>query len=482
MKNLEKLVETLIRLPSETTWVEFKHDNYIPEMIGERISGLANAATLDDRAVAYMIWGVHDKTHEIVGTSHDLQSIHIGTDELEGWLRQRLSRNVDFKFEQVEIDGKRVGVMSITAAVGYPVSFQKHDYIRFGSITRKLNEFTEKRGQLWDKLRNSKFEVRIAKDELSPGEVVALLDCQSYFDLKGIPYPTTQDGVIHYFCEEGLVLRQDNGLYSITNLGAVLFAKKILDFPTVSRKAIRVVKYKGENKLEMEHEDTGSKGYAVGYEGLIKYVCALTPSLEPINIALREKQSAYPNIAIREAIANALIHQDFTLTGTGPLVEIFSNRIEITNPGASLVDVMRIVDTPPKSRNEKLAALMRQLNMCEEAGSGWDKIVISCELMNLPSPRVSTYEGSTKVTLFSKLPFVSLTNESRLLACYWHACVKQVQEDQLTNNSLRVRFGLPESSAGIVSRLIKDAVEKKLIKPFDPNAGRKYMRYIPIWA
>ena len=50
----------------------------------------------------------------------------------------------------------------------------------------------------------------------------------------------------------------------------------------------------------------------------------------------------------------------------------------------------------------------------------------------------------------------------RMLACYWHACVKQVQEDQLTNNSLRVRFGLPESSAGVVSRLIKDAVEKKL--------------------
>ena len=482
MKNLEKLVETLVRLPNETTWVEFKHDNYIPEMIGERISGLANAATLDDRSVAYMIWGVHDKTHEIVGTSHNLQNIHIGTDELEGWLRQRLSRNVDFKYELVEINGKCVGVLSISAAVGYPVSFQKHDYIRFGSITRKLNEFAEKRGQLWDKLRNSKFEVRIAKDELTPGEVVALLDCQSYFDLKGVPYPTTQDGVIHYFCEEGLVLRQDNGLYSITNLGAILFAKKIVDFPTVSRKAIRVVKYKGENKLEMEHEDTGYKGYAVGYEGLIKYVCALTPSSEVINLALREKQSAYPNIAIREAIANALIHQDFTVTGAGPIVEIFSNRIEITNPGAPLVDVMRIVDTPPKSRNEKLAALMRQLNMCEEAGSGWDKIVISCELMNLPSPRVSTYEESTKVVLFSKLTFINLTNESRLLACYWHACVKQVQEDQLTNNSLRVRFGLPESSAGIVSRLIKDAVEKKLIKPFDPNAGRKYMRYIPIWA
>lgn len=482
MKNLEKLVQTLVRLPNETTWVEFKHNNYDPVMIGERISGLANAATLDDRTVSYMLWGVHDRTHEIVGTDRDLQNIKIGNDELEGWLRQRLSRNVDFKLEFVEIDGKRVGVMSISAAVGFPVSFQKNDFIRFGSVTRKLNEFAEKRGQLWDKLRNSKFETRIAKDELAPAEVVALLDSQAYFDLKGIPYPTSQDGVIHYFLEEGLIVLQDNGLYSITNLGAILFAKKLSDFPTVSRKAIRVVRYNGENKLEMEHEDTGNKGYAIGYEALIKYVSALTPSLEPINVALREKQSAYPAIAIREAVANALIHQDFTVTGAGPLIEIFSNRIEITNPGTPLVDVLRIVDTPPKSRNEKLASLMRQMNMCEEAGSGWDKIVISCEKANLPSPKAVVYEESTKVTLFSKMPFARITNDNKLLACYWHACVKQVQEDQLTNASLRKRFGLPESSAGIVSRLIKDAMDKHYIKPFDPTAGRKYMRYIPIWA
>ena len=482
MKNLDKFVESLARMPTETSWVEFKHDNYDPTMIGERISGLANAAAIEDRAYAYMIWGVHDKTHAIVGASEDLQTIKIGNDELEGWLRQRLSRNVDFNFETTTVQGKRIGVLSVTAAVGYPVSFQKNDYIRLGSITRKLNEFAEKRGQLWDKLRNSKFEVRIAKDELSVAEVVALLDCQSYFDLKSIPFPTNQDGIIHYFCEEGLTVKQDNGLYSITNLGAILFAKRLSDFPSVSRKAIRVVKYKGDNKLEMEHDETGSKGYAIGYEGLIKYVCALTPSSEPINLALREKQSAYPVIAIREAIANALIHQDFTITGAGPLVEIFSNRIEITNPGSSLVDVMRIVDTPPKSRNEKLAALMRQMNMCEEAGSGWDKIVISCEMMNLPPPKAISYEEATNVRLFSKLPFSRIANESKLLACYWHACVRQVQEDQLTNNSLRIRFGLPESSAGIISRLIKEAVENNLIKPFDSNAGRKYMRYIPIWA
>src|SRR5574344_2909463 len=181
MKNLEKLVETLVRLSNETTWVEFKHSNYDPTMIGERISGLANAAALDDRAYAYMIWGVNDQTHEIEGTDKDLQNIRIGSDELDGWLRQRLSRNVDFKFEAVEIAGKHVGVLSVTAAVGYPVAFQKNEFIRFGSITRNMNEFAEKRGQLWDKLRNSKFESRIAREELSPADVVALLDCQAYF-------------------------------------------------------------------------------------------------------------------------------------------------------------------------------------------------------------------------------------------------------------------------------------------------------------
>lgn len=482
MKDLVKLIEALVRLPSETPWLEFKHDCYNPEMIGERISGLANSATLEDRAYAYMIWGVHDKTHEIVGTDKDLQNIRIGTDELDGWLRQRLSRNADFQFDLVEIENKRVGVLTVSAAVGYPVSFQKNDYIRFGSVNRKLNEFSEKRGLLWDKLRMSKFEVHVAKDELSAADVVAMLDCQSYFDLKKIPFPTTQTGVLHYFQEEGLVVRQDNGLYAITNLGAVLFAKKMGSFPSVSRKAVRVVRYKGENKLEIEQEDTSEKGYAIGFEELIRYVCSLTAAGEPINLAVRERRTAYPVLAMREIIANALIHQDFTITGAGPLIEIFSNRIEVTNPGSPLVDVLRIVDTPPKSRNEKLAALMRQFNMCEEAGSGWDKIVISSELMNLPAPKVSPYEESTKVTLFAKAPFVSLTSENKLWACYWHACVKQVQEDQLTNNSLRKRFGLAESSAGVVSRLIREAVDRKFIKPFDVESSRRYMRYIPIWA
>lgn len=156
----------------------------------------------------------------------------------------------------------------------------------------------------------------------------------------------------------------------------------------------------------------------------------------------------------------------------------------MTNPGIPLVDIIRIIDNPPRSRNERLATLMRRLKICEEAGSGWDKIAISCELYQLPAPRIDTYENTenTKVTIFSQIPFRSIALEDKLWACYLHACIKQVQGEQITNSSLRIRFGLPETSSGSVSRVIKEAISSKLIKPLDPETAPRYMRYVPIWA
>ena len=214
----------------------------------------------------------------------------------------------------------------------------------------------------------------------------------------------------------------------------------------------------------------------------MKFVEALIPTQEPIVGALRENRSAYPILAIREAVANALIHQDFSISGTGPVIEIFEKRIEITNSGTPLVDVRRIIDNPPKSRNEKLASLMRRLRMCEELGSGCDKIVSSCEFAQLPAPKIELYEDSTRVVLFSEIPFSAISIEDKLWACYLHACIRQVEGEQLTNSSLRERFGLKDSSAGSISRLIKEAVSMKLIKPLDSSTAPRYMKYIPIWA
>lgn len=482
MDNLQLLVKELIKLPDEIPWVEFKHNNYNPEMIGEDISALANAATLHEKNYAYMIWGVHNETHEIIGTQHNLQSLKKGNQELENWLRGLLSNNADFEFADIEIDNKKVGVLIIHKALSFPVRFEKVDYIRIGSYTKKLKDHPAVEAQLWEKLKNSKFEELTAKSDLTINDAMQMLDYTTYFDLNNIPIPSDLDGILHYFLEEGIVVKQDNGLYAISNLGALLFAKNILSFPKISRKAIRIVQYDGNNRLLMKKENTDSKGYVMAFSNAMKYIEALIPTEEVISDTTRDKKSAYPILAIREAVANALIHQDLTISGTGPVVEVFSNRIEITNPGIPLVDIARIIDNPPKSRNENLASLMRRLRMCEELGTGWDKIVIACELFQLPAPKIEVYESSTKVTLYSEMSFSNIAPEDKLRACYLHACIKQVQGEQLTNSSLRERFGLKESSSGSVSRLIKEAVEIGLIKPLDPTTAPRYMKYIPAWA
>ena len=482
MENLDKLVVELCKLPNETQWVEFKHNNYLPEMIGQDISALANSATLHEKSCAYMLWGVDDTTHEIVGTEFNMQTVKKGQQELENWLRSLLSKNADFEFHSVKVEDKNVGVLIIHRAVNQTVMFQKVDYIRVGSYTKKLSEYPALQAQLWDRLRTSKFEERIAKHDLDLVTALGMLEYSTYFDLVKMPQPTNAEGICYYLEEEHILEKQDNGLYAITNLGAILFAKRLSDFPRLSRKAVRVVQYKGSNRLNMLKEYDGTKGYAVGFEGLLGFIDALLPTAEVINGALREKKTAYPRLAIREAVGNALIHQDFSIPGTGPVVEIFDGRIEITNPGTPMVDIKRIVDNPPKSRNEKLAELMRRLRICEELGTGWDKIVISCELQMLPAPKIDLYEENTKVTLYAEMPFTSLSAEDKLWACYLHACVKQVENEQLTNTTLRERFGLKPSSSGSVSRLIKEAVNMKLIKPLDPDTAPRYMRYIPYWA
>lgn len=190
----------------------------------------------------------------------------------------------------------------------------------------------------------------------------------------------------------------------------------------------------------------------------------------------------FPELAVRELTVNALIHQDFFVTGAGPMIEIFQDRIEITNPGEPLVDVRRFVDTPPRSRNEALASLMRRFRICEERGSGIDKVVSQVELFQLPAPLFEVLDGSTRSVLYAHKPLTSMNREDRIRACYLHACLKYVTRGYLTNTSLRERFGIPAQNSATASRLIKEAVESGQILPYDPETSKKLMKYVPWWA
>ncbi len=190
----------------------------------------------------------------------------------------------------------------------------------------------------------------------------------------------------------------------------------------------------------------------------------------------------YPELAIRELVANALIHQDFFQIGTGPMIEIFSNRIEVTNPGLPLVPTERFLDNPPKSRNEALASLMRRMGICEERGSGIDKVVFETEVYQLPAPIFSASLEHTIAILFAHKELKEMDKEDRIRACYLHASLKYVEHDYMTNTSLRERFGIEEKNRSMVSKIINDTLEADKILIYDESVGSRARKYIPWWA
>lgn len=300
MENLDLLVNELRKYESETQWFEFKHNNYDPDMIGKDISALANGAALTEKTNAYMVWGVDDKTHDVVGTSINQYNLKVGKQEIESWLRTMLSKNAEFEFQNIQMkdsngEYKDIVVLIIYKASNQTVMFKKDDYIRVGSYTKLLNDEPAIKGMLWDKLRMEKFETAIAKKDLTPEATLEYIDFAKYFELKKETIPSSLNNILHFMIEEGIVLRQDNGLYSITNLGAILFARNISNFPRVARKAIRVVKYQGNDRLEIQKEFVGGKGYALGFNGLMDVISALLPSKEVFEGALRKTVKFIPS-------------------------------------------------------------------------------------------------------------------------------------------------------------------------------------------
>ncbi len=479
---LAGLVRELCKLPHETEWLEFKADNADPQEMGEYLSALANAAAYSGKAFAYLVWGVEDETHRIVGTRFTPAASKKGNEPLETWLLRLLTPKIHFRFSELTLEDRPVVLLEIGRAFRHPVRFQNEAFIRIGSVKKPLKEAPDRERELWRIFDQTPFEDLIAVERASADEVLRLLDYPAYFDLLEQSLPSNRDGILEALADDGLIGRCEAGGWNITNLGAVLFAKRLDDFATLKRKAARVIQYRGTSRIETLKEQVGAKGYASGFEGLVGYVNGLLPSNEVIGQALRRIVPMFPELAIRELVANALIHQDFFVTGAGPMIEIFNDRIEITNPGEPLVDTQRFVDTPPKSRNETLASLMRRFRICEERGSGIDKVIAQIERFQLPAPLFEVPPGFTRVVLFAHRALKNMDKADRIRACYLHACLKRVTRDYLTNASLRERFGVEERNKATVSRYIREAVEAGMIRPFDEDAARKLMKYVPYWA
>ena len=333
--------------------------------------------------------------------------------------------------------------------------------------------------------RTPRWEELHASVLLTNAELVTKLSGEPILTMLERPLPTSSDEMIAWMAAEKFVTLEPAGGGYVNNLGAIAAARKISEFPDLSRKAVRIVVYDGLSKARTRLEREGSMGYAISFQGVLQNTMAQLPQSEVIEKALRVKRTVYPEIALREIIANALIHQDFSISGAGPLIEIYDDRIEVSNPGGLLPSkrLDRIIGTQPESRNEQLARAFRRYKICEERGSGLLKAGLQIELYGLPPIEFTAGPNYFKVTLYSPRNFAKMSARERLEACYQHAVLKYYSDSVMTNKSLRERLKMPEKQRSMVSVLIQEAIDMKMVKSADPeNKSRKFAEYVPFWA
>ncbi len=475
------LIDDLRALPAEAAWVEFKQDNADPQLIGKLISALANAARIADKETGYLVWGIRDGDHAVTGTTFEPASAKRGQQPLEHWLAQHLQPSIAVSFETVQHPEGRLVLLTIPSAATAPIEFSRTAFVRIGEATPRLADHPDHQRALWEKLRPYAWEAGIALGFLEGERVLDLLDCNAYYDGLGKPRPASEGSILEDLAQDHLISADVGGRWNILNLGAILFARDIHAVDDrLARKTVRFVMYDGTGRdAQVLQRKDFTFGYAVGFVAMNDYINAVVPSPEQGGI-VRSAQPLFPAIAIREVIANSLIHQDMTITGAGPTVELFRNRLEITNPGNPLVEPDRFIDYPPRSRNEALASLMRRLGLCEEQGTGIDKVVAAIGTAQLPPPEFRAEAAATRVSLFAARPFARMTTQERLRACYQHAVLLYLSGDRMRNRELRERFGVKSSNAAQVSDVIRQALDQGLIRVADPARPRS--GYVPFWA
>lgn len=398
--------------------------------------------------------------------------------------RNNLNISIRIEHASVDMDGHGILLVHVPEQKDKPVYLRGmtiyDSYYRSAGQTHKMS-----RPQVHAMLADTEgltFEDRTATSGITAEKVMTLLDFAQFYKLVKKPVPSGIDHIVEGMEAYGFC-RKEEGAWSVTNLGAVLLARDLKDFLSLAFKNIVVRQYKGNNNLHLSSETFFHEGYALSLDKIVAHIMSLLEKTELIRTSFRENKYPYPEVSIRELVANALIHQNFDIQGMTLSIEIFGNRLTITNPGVPLIDTNRFIDMPPKSRNEKVAQSMFLFNLCEKRGSGMDRAVAGVEEMRLPPIKIERGEDFTRITLYPERKYLDMSKTEKIQACYQHACLLFEDGTKMTNLSLRERLSIGKNNSAVASRIINDTINTGLIKLADESSGSKrYSAYIPYYA
>lgn len=469
-QDVAAMVAPLLALPRETRSLEFKaaREQYSYDRLLEYCAALAN-----ERG-GRIILGVTDQPPRTVCGTRAFPH----PQDLERKLHEKLALRITV--EECWLEGKRIVVVTVgSRPVGQAVHVDGRYLMRQGEslvpmtpdhLRAILSETTEP------------FLSRPVCNPLPATRVHEIIDTAAYFRLADIATPENPEDQCRRLATRRFLIRHDDGSYAPTGLGSALFAHRLDDIPELRHRRLRFVEYRGKDRTDARRDLITSGGYAIEFERFLELVNSAVPVDERIHAAHRQTVPMYASVALRELVANAIVHQDFESTPSLVVVELYEDRLEVTNPGLPLMDTRRFVeDTRP--RNPDFAMVMREMGMCEARGSGIQRALVANEETGAADPSFHEGDGLTKATLIGKHDFTTMSTHERTWAVFMHACRLYAARSAMTNSTFRKRYALPPGRSSLVSLAIQQTVDEGLIRPQDAEStSKRYARYLPFYA
>lgn len=398
------LIERLRQEPTETEWLEFKVNNEEPQAIGEYISALANSASLHDQEYGYLVFGIKDKTHEVVGTDFKPRKKKIGNQELENWLITQLQPSMDFKIFEFDYSAKPMVLFRIEPATNTPISFKGIEYIRVGSYKKKLADHPEKARKIWIKRPAVDWSAQVCEgaslDDLDPRAVARARDeFKKKYPDKAVEVDSWDDVT---FLNKAKISIQGK----ITRTAILLLGKEESEHfisPSVAKISWIL---KNEQNIEKDYEHFAPP-FLLNTDVLFSKIRNLKYRYLQENTLFPTEITQYEPYVIREALHNCIAHQDYELRGRINVIEL-PDELLFTNLGKFIPESVETVieqDAPAEHyRNHFLANAMVNLKMIDTQGGGIKKMFMMQRSRFFPLPEYDLSEPErVKVKIYGKI-------------------------------------------------------------------------------
>jgi ATP-dependent DNA helicase RecG len=367
-QELTALLDRLRAEPHESEWLEFKANRFEPQLLGEYLSALSNSACILGKPRAYLVFGIEDGTHEVVGTTFNPQVEQVKNQLMMLWLSRGLQPNTGFEIHSFTYQSRQVVLFEVYPALDCPVRFYGTAYIRDGSSKTHLANYKEKERQIWQ--RRVDWSAQICNQatlaDLDPTALVkARIEYQNKFPAKAIQVQGWDNST---FLNKTKLTIQG----SITNAALLLLGREestTLLSPSVARISW-LLKDANNHDLDYEHFDPP---FLLNVDKVLSRIRNLTVRELPDGTLFPVEITQYDPWVIREALHNCIAHQDYGLRGRIQVVET-PQGLTLTNVGGFLpgrVETVIEQDAPLEIyRNSFLSEAMVNLNMIDTQGGG----------------------------------------------------------------------------------------------------------------